>query len=62
MTPALSKFWMPLDKFTQLTMEGLIRGDTDIAPGDAGDAIERFDKGKENVAWKLHTGNLSARP
>ena len=47
----LSKFWMPLDMFTKLAMEGLVRGDKEIAPGPAADAMERFEKGKlEEIA------------
>ena len=57
MTPMLSKFWMPLDQFTGLAMEGLIRGDDDIAVGDAMDVLDKFDKGKAEVAARMHTGN-----
>ncbi|EMD42202.1 hypothetical protein CERSUDRAFT_147848 [Gelatoporia subvermispora B] len=46
MTPMLSKFWMPLDTFTEQVMEGLKRGDTQIAPGTSGENWERFEKGK----------------
>ncbi|KAF7310650.1 hypothetical protein HMN09_00607800 [Mycena chlorophos] len=35
MTETLSKFWMPLDKYTPLTIEGLQRGDLHIAAGKA---------------------------
>ena len=28
----LSKFWMPLDEFTEQTMQGLLRGDREIFP------------------------------
>lgn len=46
MTPMLSKFWMPLGTFTEQVMEGLKRGDTQIAPGTSGENWERFEKGK----------------
>ncbi len=45
-TQALSKIWMPLDQFTQLTMECLIRGDPEIAVGFAGAYFDKFEKGK----------------
>ena len=53
----LSRFWMPLDKFTELVKEGLIRGDSDIAVGDAVDVLDKFEKGKAEVAARMHTGN-----
>ncbi|KAI1793897.1 NAD(P)-binding protein [Ganoderma leucocontextum] len=52
--PALSKLWMPLDQFTKLTMEGLIRGDPDIAVGFAATHFEKYEKGKrEQVEQNL---------
>ncbi|KAM5533096.1 hypothetical protein V8D89_013239 [Ganoderma adspersum] len=46
LTPALSKIWMPLDQFTKLTMESLIRGDPEIAVGFAATYFDKFEKGK----------------
>nr|VWO94223.1 3-oxoacyl-reductase [Ganoderma boninense] len=46
LTPALSKIWMPLDQFTNLTMECLIRGDPEIAVGFAATFFDKFEKGK----------------
>lgn len=44
---ALSKLWMPLDKFTKLAMEGLERGDLSIVVGDYTiDSFEKYEKGK----------------
>ncbi|OCH95777.1 NAD(P)-binding protein [Obba rivulosa] len=49
-TPVLSKFWMPLNTFTEYVMEGLKRGDFQITPGTSGENWERFEKGKlENI-------------
>ncbi len=42
----LSKFWLPLDKFTEEAMAGLIHGDLQIPVGVAKDTWERFEKGK----------------
>ena len=46
MTPKLSKVWMPLDEFTERTMEGLVRGDPQIAVGFAADGLDKYEKGK----------------
>ncbi len=45
-TPALSKLWMPLDEFTKHTMEGLIRGDSEVAVGFSAQLLEKYEKGK----------------
>ncbi|OCH95776.1 NAD(P)-binding protein [Obba rivulosa] len=45
-TPALSKAWMPLDKFTEEVMEGLKQGDFQIAVGFSGKNWNKFEKGK----------------
>lgn len=53
-TPALSKFWMPLDAFTKETMEGLCRGDLQITAGNAKQTWEKWDEGKPEAlaqAW-----------
>ncbi|KAG6842497.1 hypothetical protein C0991_000023 [Blastosporella zonata] len=39
-TEKLSKFWMPLDQYTNLTMEGLQNGESNITAGTVVDAIE----------------------
>ncbi|GJE85776.1 NAD(P)-binding protein [Phanerochaete sordida] len=46
MTPKLSKFWLPLDEFTEQTMAGLCRGDVQVCPGDTQDKWDKFEKGK----------------
>lgn len=45
-TSRLSKFWMPLDTFTKETMQGLCRGDMQIAPGEAKGRWEKWEKSK----------------
>ena len=44
-TPALSKFWMPLDEFTQKTVEGLVRGDPEVAVGFAATVPAKYTAG-----------------
>ncbi|KAG6911814.1 hypothetical protein DXG01_000061 [Tephrocybe rancida] len=53
-TEKLSKFWMPLDEYTRLTMEGLTNGESHIAAGSASDAFKRFDSGKVELAERLY--------
>ncbi|CCL98975.1 uncharacterized protein FIBRA_00983 [Fibroporia radiculosa] len=52
-TPALSKFWMPLDIFTEAAVDGLVRGDTYIPVGDAVRQWNRFEKGKAEESEKM---------
>ncbi|KAI0673481.1 NAD-P-binding protein [Trametes maxima] len=53
-TPALSKFWMPLDEFTKIVIEGLVRGDPEVAAGQASRDLERFEKVKVEALQKLN--------
>jgi len=49
-TEKLSKFWMPLDKYIETTMEGLRRGDKHyILWQPSLDAYQRFEKGKDEL-------------
>ncbi|KAJ7225814.1 hypothetical protein GGX14DRAFT_641191 [Mycena pura] len=41
-TERLSKFWMPLDEYTEKTMQGLRKGDIHIAAGRAEETLKRF--------------------
>ncbi|KAJ7633079.1 hypothetical protein FB45DRAFT_914321 [Roridomyces roridus] len=41
-TPMLSKFWMPLDEYTEKTMAGLRKGDEQVAVGTADVVLKRF--------------------
>ncbi|KAF8203083.1 hypothetical protein BJ912DRAFT_1053089 [Pholiota molesta] len=52
-TEMLSKFWMPLDEFTDLTVEGLRKGDDYITVGSATQHFENFEKGKPEVMQRL---------
>ncbi|KAH9945662.1 hypothetical protein B0H21DRAFT_424082 [Amylocystis lapponica] len=45
-TPMLSKLWMPLDEYTNITMEGLLRGDLAIPAGRSAESWEVFEKDK----------------
>ncbi|KAJ7357082.1 hypothetical protein DFH08DRAFT_473503 [Mycena albidolilacea] len=47
-TERLSKFWMPLDEYTKLTVDGLRKGDIHIAAGRAAEVLEKFEKGGLN--------------
>ncbi|KAJ7275318.1 hypothetical protein B0H12DRAFT_1266294 [Mycena haematopus] len=43
-TERLSKFWMPLDEYTKLTMDGLRKGDIHVAAGAAAMVLEKFEQ------------------
>ena len=45
-TPFLSTFWMPLDEFTRITMEGLISGKPEVPVGVVAQAFEKYERGK----------------
>ena len=50
---------MPLDEYTKLTMEGLIRGDADIVCGFAEDAYKKYgEKDKRGRVEKAERENL----
>ncbi|KAG6831273.1 hypothetical protein H0H92_011783 [Tricholoma furcatifolium] len=59
-TERLSKFWIPLDKYIEVTMEGLKNGDPSITTGTALDMFNRFDAGKLEPAEKLYKMHQSA--
>jgi len=42
-TAMLSKFWMPLDEYTKKTMDGLRKGDEQVAVGMAANVLKRFE-------------------
>ncbi|KAJ7176062.1 NAD-P-binding protein [Mycena crocata] len=42
-TSMLSKAWMPLDEYTKHTVEGLRRGDVNVACGLSGKTLKRFE-------------------
>ncbi|KAF7339901.1 hypothetical protein MVEN_01907400 [Mycena venus] len=43
-TERLSKFWMPLDEYTKLTVDGLRKGDIHVAAGVVVKLLEKFEK------------------
>ena len=48
-TPALSKFWMPLDEYTKHTLESLVRGDPEVVVGTSAAILEKYEKGKREA-------------
>lgn len=44
--PMLSKFWLPLEEFTEKAMEGLCSGNIQIPVGRAQNVWDKFEKGK----------------
>lgn len=59
-TEKLSKFWMPLDEYTKVTMEGLRRGDPHVACGMADQLFKRFDMRKGEFAEGFHNNMKAA--
>ncbi|KAJ8494617.1 hypothetical protein ONZ51_g2202 [Trametes cubensis] len=53
-TPALAKAWMPLDEFTKNAMEGLIRGDPQVAIGTAAKTVSKYEQDKQETVQRLH--------
>ena len=49
----LAKIWIPLDEFTNITVDGLRKGDKLITCGGAEGAFKRFEEGKEELAAQL---------
>lgn len=45
-TERLSKIWMPLDEFTNTVMDGLKRGDPQIAAGMSKKQYEKYEQDK----------------
>ena len=46
----LSKIWMPLEEYTKITMEGLMRGDDAVLAGMGVTLFERFNEcGKQEL-------------
>ncbi len=44
---------MPLDEFTKLTIEGLLKGDDDVPVGMSGGVFQKFEAGKSQMAVHL---------
>lgn len=62
LTPFLAKVWMPLVEFTKLTLEGLVRGDPQIAPGMAGQTIEKYHEGIVEAVQQFYDRMVSTLP
>ncbi|KAL0067642.1 hypothetical protein AAF712_005357 [Marasmius tenuissimus] len=63
-TEKLSKFWMPLDQYVALTLEGLQKGEPHVSCGAAAAAFDRFEKEKYDLAMKkaLPTAPMNFKP
>ncbi|KAH9898056.1 NAD-P-binding protein [Cubamyces lactineus] len=53
-TSALAKAWMPLDEFTKHAMEGLIRGDPQVAVGTAAKTVSKYEQDKQETVQRLY--------
>jgi len=53
-TQHLDNIWMPLQKYTRLTLEGLVRGDPYVPVGTAVDRHKKFEEGKLELAQRLY--------
>ncbi len=53
-TPVLSKFWMPLEEYTKHTIEGLVRGDPEVAVGMSAAVLEKYEKGKREAVEQAY--------
>ena len=53
-TQRLSKFWIPLEEYTKVTVEGLVRGDPYVPAGRVVDDHKKFEEGKLELAEKMY--------
>ena len=53
-TRHLTNVWMPLEEYTRLTMDGLIRGDPYVPVGRVADRHKKFEEGKLELAEKMY--------
>ncbi|KAK7064462.1 hypothetical protein R3P38DRAFT_2824690 [Favolaschia claudopus] len=52
-TAHLSKFWMPLDEYTKITVDGLRKGDSHVAAGTADNVLKMFEQADLNGAFPV---------
>jgi hypothetical protein len=52
-TQRLSNFWLSLEEYTKVTMEGLVRGDPYVPAGLVVDQHKQFEEGKLEAATKM---------
>jgi nitrate/TMAO reductase-like tetraheme cytochrome c subunit len=53
-TQRLSNFWIPLEEYTKVTMDGLVRGDPYVPAGRVVDEHKKFEEGKLELAEKMY--------
>jgi hypothetical protein len=53
-TQRLSNFWIPLEEYTKVTMDGLVRGDPYVLAGRVVDEHKKFEEGKLELAEKMY--------
>ncbi|KAG1773129.1 hypothetical protein EDD22DRAFT_767489 [Suillus occidentalis] len=58
-TQRLSNFWLSLEEYTKVTMEGLVRGDPYVPAGMVVEQHKKFEEGKLEAAMKMY-GQLKA--
>lgn len=52
-TEKLRKLWMPLDTYTEATMQGLRNGDSVISTGGSLAWYDKYDKDKEGLVAQM---------
>jgi len=52
-TEKLSKFWMPLDEFTEAAVEGFRKGVHNILVGPSKSSFEKYEQGKEEAVLEM---------
>jgi hypothetical protein len=55
----LSNFWLSLEEYTKVTMEGLVRGDRYVPAGMVVEQHKKFEEGKLEAATKMY-GQIKA--
>ncbi|KAG2059080.1 hypothetical protein BDR06DRAFT_763933 [Suillus hirtellus] len=53
-TQRLSNFWLSLEEYTKVTMEGLVRDDPYIPAGMVIEQHKQFEEGKLKAVTKMH--------
>ncbi|KAG1881507.1 hypothetical protein C8R48DRAFT_586404 [Suillus tomentosus] len=53
-TQRLSNFWLSLEEYTKVTMEGLVRDDPYIPAGMVIEQHKQFEEGKLGAVTKMH--------
>ncbi|KAG1755084.1 uncharacterized protein EDB91DRAFT_1097192 [Suillus paluster] len=53
-TQRLSNFWLSLEEYTKVTMEGLVRGDPCVPAGGVIEEYKKFEEGKLEAATQMY--------